>query len=99
MAMGNRDDLGARPRPAKAGLVVALLMLMSACASAPPFAPQALPYDAVLRSRAVTKVEGDVRVSATIPTREESQAIFGIDLGERDILPLWLEIENRGNER
>ena len=97
--MGNRDGLDKRPRPAKAGLVVALLMLMSACASAPPFQPQALPYEAALRARAVTKVEDDVRISATIPTREESLAIFGIDLGERDILPLWLEIENRGKER
>jgi hypothetical protein len=97
--MGNRNRLDERPRRAKAVLAVALLILISACASAPPFRPQSVPYEAALRERAVSKVEGDIRVSATIPTQEEARSIFGIDLGEQDILPLWVEIENRGKER
>jgi hypothetical protein len=94
--MGSRDE---RPRRAKAGLAVGLLMLISACASAPPFQPQSEPDPAALRARAVSRIDGDIRVSATIPTRKESHAIFGVDLGDRDILPIWLEIENRGKDR
>ncbi len=43
---------------------------------------------------AVTKAEDGIRVSATIPSREEARSIFGIDLREQGIQPLWLEIEN-----
>jgi hypothetical protein len=97
--MDNRNRLDVRPRRATAALAVALLMLISSCASAPPFQPQTSPYETALRERAVSKVEGDIRVSASIPNAEEARSIFGIDFRERDILPLWLEIENRGKER
>jgi hypothetical protein len=97
--MGSRDRRDERPRRTKAALAVGLLMLISACASAPPFQPQSVPDEAALRERAVSKVDGDVRVSATFPTPEEARSIFGVDLGERDILPLWVEIENRGKDR
>jgi hypothetical protein len=81
------------------GLVLGVLMLMSACASAPPFRPPDVAYEAALRERAVSEVDGDIRVSATIAGPEEARSIFGVDLGERDILPLWLEIANGSKER
>jgi hypothetical protein len=36
--------------------------------------------------------------SAAVPSGDESRSIFGVDLNQRGIQPLWLEIEN-GSER
>ena len=51
------------------------------------------------RGRAETRVDGPIRVSATVPGREETEAIFGIDLYEQGIQPVWLEIHNAGTTR
>ncbi len=50
--------------------------------------------DAALRARAKTVAEGGIRVSATIPSPEESRDIFGVDLEKKGVQPLWLEIQN-----
>jgi hypothetical protein len=47
-----------------------------------------------LRNRSISATEDGIRVSATIPSLEESRNIFGIDLEKEGIQPLWLEIEN-----
>jgi hypothetical protein len=58
-------------------------------------------YDAVdqpgFRERAETKTEATVRVSATVPGREETKSVFGIDLYGQGIQPVWLEIDNAGD--
>jgi len=46
------------------------------------------------RARAKTQSEGPIRVSATVPGRQETEALFGIDLYDQGIQPVWLEIEN-----
>ena len=95
MAAGDSvDGPGKRQVKVGAGLVAGLLMLVAACASAPSFTPPPAVSDAFLREMAVTKAEDGIRVSATIPSREEARSIFGIDLREQGIQPLWLEIEN-----
>lgn len=81
---------------AMAAFALALLLLTAACAS--PFERPA-PVDLEpLRARAVTEVEDGIRVSAAVPGADESRSIFGIDLEQRGVQPLWLEIEN-GSER
>lgn len=95
--MGSHESRGGRPTRARTALAIGLFMLISACASAPPFQPPTAVYDVVLRERAVSKVDGDIRVSAAIPSREESRSIFGIDLKEREIMPIWVEIDNYGD--
>ena len=50
--------------------------------------------DGDIRSRATTQTERLITVSAAVPSREEAEAIFGIDLYEQGIQPVWLEIEN-----
>lgn len=67
-------------------------MANSAESGEPPF------DDEFLRQRAVTKVDGGIRVSAAVPTVEESRSIFDVDLNENGIQPLWLEIKN-GSDR
>ncbi len=73
---------------------VAILMLcftLTACAGG--FAPQ--PIESVpFRDRAVTKVNGDVTVTAAVPDAKETRALFGTSLYKRRIQPVWLEIEN-----
>jgi len=55
--------------------------------------------DTALRNRATTVAEEDIRVSGTVPGKEESRTIFGIDLEKKGIQPLWLEIGNDTDRR
>ncbi|MDX1606729.1 MAG: hypothetical protein R3202_11090, partial [Candidatus Competibacterales bacterium] len=50
-----------------------------------------------LRSRAETQTQGPIRVSAAVPGREETASIYGIDLYDQGIQPVWLEIANSGD--
>ena len=62
------------------------------CASSPPPSPAAgLDY----KGRAVTRVEGGVRVSAAVLSADESAAVYDLPLAERAIQPVWIEVENR----
>ena len=79
-------------------LLVGLFMFVGGCASTTFNRPENFDSDA-LRERAETKVEDDIRVSAAIPSREESIAIFGIDLSVKKIQPVWVEIENNSDRR
>jgi hypothetical protein len=80
----------------KVAIALALLLLTAACAS--PFQRPAPVDDEPLRARAVTKTDDGIRVSAAVPSGDEARSIFGVDLDQRGIQPLWLEIEN-GSER
>lgn len=53
--------------------------------------------DASMRERAESVAEEGIRVSATIPSNDESRLIFGVDLAEKQIQPVWIEIENETN--
>ena len=48
------------------------------------------------RERAETQSDGPITVSAAVPGREETEAIFGVDLYDQGIQPVWLEIGNSG---
>lgn len=53
------------------------------------------PQDEVLfKQHAQAKTDGDIRVSCTVLTNEESKYIFDIDLASRFIQTVWLEVEN-----
>ena len=95
--MTGADGIGPQlSRAAMAAVGLALLLLTGACAS--PFERPAPLDDGPLRARAVTKTDDGIRVSAAVPSGDESRSIFGVDLDQRGIQPLWLEIEN-GSER
>ncbi len=68
------------------------MALLSACASS-PFIHETF-NSADLRARATTETEGPITVSAAVPSREETTAIFGIDLYDKGIQPVWLEVRN-----
>jgi hypothetical protein len=73
-------------RAAMAAVGLALLLLTGACAS--PFERPAPVDDEPLRARAVTKTDDGVRVSAAVPSGDESRSIFGVDLDRHGIQPL-----------
>jgi hypothetical protein len=51
--------------------------------------------DVPFRERAQTKSEGNVTVTAAVPSAEESRKLFGVSVYKRGVQPIWLEIENR----
>ncbi|MDX2459973.1 MAG: LssY C-terminal domain-containing protein [Gammaproteobacteria bacterium] len=78
-------------------LTAFLVIFIGGCATA-TFEQPATFDPAAFRERAESAVEDNVRVSAAIPSREENTAIFGIDLSEKKVQPVWFEIEN-GSDR
>ena len=48
--------------------------------------------------RAMTQTEGNIRVTAAVPSASETKALFGSPLYSRGIQPVWIEIENMREE-
>lgn len=63
-----------------------------------PFQPQPDAIDTFYK-RAVTKTDGKVSVTAAVPSPEETQDYFGLDLYARGIQPVWLKVENATADR
>ncbi len=78
-------------------IFVFFAVLFGGCATT--FTPPPPFNDVALRERAVSVTKDGIRVSAAVPSVEESQAIFGVDLDKKTIQPLWLEIENNSIHR
>jgi hypothetical protein len=77
-------------------LVVSLVISgLSGCASSFDFVPvESVPF----KERAVTQVEGDIRVTAAVPDKKETRELFGLSLYRKHIQPVWIEIENRTDQ-
>ena len=52
-----------------------------------------------LRARSQSQTEDTVQVSAAVPGREETAAIFGVQLYDKGVQPVWLEVHNNGPEQ
>ena len=76
--------------------LVASLLLLHACTSAPPVTPDNA-GDYLARAR--TQVEDGISVTAGVPDRKETKAIFGSDLYKRGVQPVWLEITNSSDRK
>ena len=76
--------------------LVASLFLLHACASAPSVTPDNA-GDYLARAR--TKVENGISVTAGVPDRKETRAIFGSDLYKHGVQPVWLEITNSSDQK
>jgi muconolactone delta-isomerase len=89
-------ELGRRPtkqRPGRRsfylGLWLALVCMAQGCAGLQPVADYK-PY----QERAETQVQGDLRVTVAVPTTAEAEAIYGADLAEKQIQPVWIKVQN-----
>ena len=80
-------------------VLAALLIagLLTACASAPssPGVENSLGF----RERVQQQERAEVRVSAAVPSAEETRRIFGKNLYKKGIQPVWVRIENRRDEQ
>jgi hypothetical protein len=85
------------PRTPAIGALFFVLLIASGCASRPFEAPD-LKSPAFL-DRVVTQEDGNVRISATVPTAEEVIALTGLDLYDKDIQPVWLRVENNDSRQ
>ena len=76
-------------------LLVVLALALAGCGG------KAYVYEPVDTGRFLStteeQAEGPVRVSTAVPGREETERIFGIDLYDQGIQPVWLQIENTGD--
>ena len=73
---------------------VIFVLSVSGCATFNPRPLEEVPF----RERAQTKSEGNVTVTAAVPSAEESRRLFGVSVYRRGVQPIWLEIENKDEE-
>ena len=76
-----------------------IVIVLAGCATltTPPFNPQSI-NEIKFRDRLQSKHDEEVRVSTAVPSAEEAQAIFGKNLAEKDIQPIWVKVENHSNK-
>lgn len=77
-------------------IAVGLISWFLGCASFQ--APAPISEKAAFIQRAQTQQKGNIRVTAAVLSAEESKTHFGFSLYNRGIQPIWLEIENKGEE-
>jgi len=76
-------------------LALGLTLGAAGTADSPPTLPGAEPPN----DRLHVHVELDVRVTTAVPSAKETKEIFGFNLYKRKIQPVWLQIENLGQQR
>jgi hypothetical protein len=74
--------------------VLASLLLIQSCAS-PAGDSEVYPS---YRERAQKQAVGELAVTVSVPTAEETEAIYGVDLFEQLVQPVWVEVRN-GDDR
>ena len=73
------------------GLMICPVLFVGACAT---FEKPATTINPQVRERALTKESSGIRVSAAVVGAKEAREIFGIDIFQKNIQAVWLEIEN-----
>lgn len=76
--------------PRSAGTACLLLALYGCATWEPPIDAG----DGPLRERAISATNRDVRVSATVLGKEDSQRMLGADVTRMGVQPVWVEIHN-----
>ena len=70
---------------------ILFVLAFTSCATFQPVPLSDVPF----MERAQTQSNDRVRVTVAALSRDESKNVFGVDIGSRDIQPVWLEIENK----
>lgn len=76
-------------------ILIVSLLLLNACASAPPVTPAGA---GDYRARAQTQELNGISVTAAVPDRQESKNLFKTDLYKHGVQPVWLEITNHRDQ-
>lgn len=82
-------------RPARYALALLLGLILSGCATWQ--SPDTFDVS-VLRERAETETVGGVRLSAAVLSSVESQQMFGADVNQAGVQPVWIELENNTDQ-
>ena len=45
-----------------------------------------------------TQTDGNLTITTAVPSAKETREIFGADLYSKNIQPVWVQVENRGND-
>jgi hypothetical protein len=72
------------------------MLVVSGCASKSFITPTV--SSATFIERGVTQTQGSVRVTASVPSATETEAIIGLDLYSQGIQPVWLIVTNLGEK-
>jgi len=72
------------------GFVIFYVLAVSGCATFRPKPMEEIHFF----ERAQTKSDGNMRVTVAVPSAKESKALFGVDLANDGIQPVWIRIEN-----
>jgi hypothetical protein len=72
-------------------LLFAFVLMVEGCTT--PELPGAIEYKPYME-RAETQVQGDLSVTVALPTPTEAAEIYGVDLAEKGIQPVWIEVRN-----
>lgn len=68
--------------------LLAIALIAESCATSEP------PSAADLWQRAQTQTQGGLTVTVSVATAAEAATIYGVDLAERNIQPVWIEVRN-----
>jgi hypothetical protein len=72
------------------GLALVALVGLSACVQFNPRPIGEVPF----LERAKSERQGALQVTVAVPTIPEAQALYGVDLSDKQIQPVWLKIRN-----
>ncbi|MFZ1954723.1 MAG: LssY C-terminal domain-containing protein [Desulfobacterales bacterium] len=80
-------------------LAILFALALAGCATTrttSPFEPKSI-NEVRFRDRAQSKNDPDVRVTTSVPSAEETEAIFGANLAGKEIQPIWVKVENHSD--
>ncbi|HTH62578.1 MAG TPA: LssY C-terminal domain-containing protein [Paraburkholderia sp.] len=69
--------------------LIVVCCVLAGCAAAP--STVSVPG---YRNRAVTRIEDGIQVSTAVLSSDESAAVYGVPLADRQIQPVWIEVKN-----
>jgi len=82
-------------RQLRISVLICSLALITACASSFPTAPE---LESDYLDRAQTQEKDGIRVTAGVPSADETERLFGTRLYRQGVQPVWLSIENGRDE-
>lgn len=91
-ARGSRRAGWLAPPRGRLSPLWAIALIAGGCAVSGP-QPGTIEYKPY-RERAETQAQGDLSVSVALPTAAEAADIYGADLAEKQIQPVWIEVRN-----
>jgi len=74
-------------------IVAFFLFALAGCASVEETTPESAE---TYLDRAQTQAEGPIRVTASVPSAKETRELFGAPLYQKNVQPVWLEVQNQG---